>query len=137
MLVDAYVVRRVFSRAGGAGGFGAGFLEGGLCPRWLFGRGIDFLPGRFARVLGAGLALRPLDLGVIEGAQDLVDEGLVAFALAAEPLEDVAVEAQGDDVLAGGMTMVALSQSMSSGVASGSAATARAISSSVMASRRS
>jgi hypothetical protein len=44
-------------------------------------------------------APRPLDLGVVEGAQDLVDECLVSLALGAEPLKDVAVEPQGDDVL--------------------------------------
>ena len=46
-------------------------------------------------------ASRPPDLGVVEGPQDLVDKGLVALALGAEPFEDVAVEPQRDDVLAG------------------------------------
>ena len=44
---------------------------------------------------------RPPDLGVVPSAQDLVDEGLIAFALGAEVVEQVAVEPQRDDVLAG------------------------------------
>ena len=59
------------------------------------------LRGFFGRGLFGGCR-EGLRLGVVPGAQDLVDEGLIAFALGAELLEEVAVEPQRDDVLAGG-----------------------------------
>ena len=83
-----------------------------------------------------GGCLFPLARHFVPGAQDLVDEGLVAFALGAEPLEHVAVEPQRDDVLAWRQDEPRLVPLTSSGGASGSSATAWAMSASVMASRR-
>ena len=46
----------------------------------------------FGRQLGWQGKAAPFDLGFVPGPQDLVDKGLVAFALGAEIVEQVAVE---------------------------------------------
>src|ERR1700684_1951910 len=85
---------------GALGGLGSGSL-----PRWLFGCGF-FRCALFRRFLDRQALL--VERGVVPSPEDLVDEGLIAFALGAEVVEDVAVEAQGDDVLAGGYDDVGL-----------------------------
>ena len=90
----------------------------------------------FGRQLGRQGEATPFDLGFVPVQQDLVDKGLVAFALGAEVVEQVAVEPQRDDVLAGRNDDVGLIPVDVERRASGSAAAALAISSSIIASRR-